>query len=121
MSMAHKHEGERDVRIVLSLWRGLIEAPIENPYELPTMRNIAWQVAVQYGLKMEDLRGPRRFRRYVIPRQEAMYLMHQTGRYGLSQIGRFFGGRDHSTVIHAINAVRRRMAAAEAEEAREAS
>lgn len=82
------------------------------------LRAIAQQVANQYGIPLEELRGPGRSRRVAWPRQEAMWLMRQVMRNGyprfsMPQIGTFFD-RDHTTVVHAVRAVEKRMIGAEA-------
>lgn len=67
-----------------------------------SMRTILEHIALHYGLSVEALKGPCRARQVAWPRQEAMWLMHKTGRYSLPQIGRFLGYRDHTTVLHGI-------------------
>lgn len=71
-------------------------------------RTIA-EVAERYGLSAEDLKGRARVRAVAHPRQEAMAIIHAAGGYSLPQIGRFFGGRDHTTVLKGIRAFRRRV------------
>lgn len=75
----------------LSLWRGVIE--------VNTMRAIIEDVARRSELTVAELRGPGRARRYSWPRFEAMYLMREAD-HSLAQIGKFLGGRDHTTVLH---------------------
>lgn len=84
--------------IVLSLFRGLIET---DPKPL-TMKAIAEEVCERYGLTLEELKGPGTYRRVARPRQEAYAIMYATGRYSYPQIGRFFGGRDHTAVYYGI-------------------
>jgi hypothetical protein len=84
-----------------------------------SIRAIAQRVANQYGISLDELRGPGRSRRVAWPRQEAMYLMRQVmrngyPRYSLPLIGAFFGDRDHTTVLHAVRAVEKRMIGVEA-------
>lgn len=86
--------------LVLSLYRGLIEV-IPPP---PTMREIATEVATKHGLTLDELRGPQRARRFAHPRQEAFALAMATGRFSTPQVGRFFGDRDHATVIYGVRA-----------------
>lgn len=93
---------------VLSLWRG--EIPSAPPRRL--MRHIAEEVAAKYDLTVEYMTGPSRRREVCWPRQEAMAECYQTGHFSLPQIGRYFGDRDHTTVLHAIRRVRDRDAAA---------
>jgi chromosomal replication initiator protein len=58
-------------------------------------------VAHQFGISARQLRSRQQSRGVVIPRQCAMYLARQLSGRSLKQIGQYFGGRDHSTVIHA--------------------
>jgi chromosomal replication initiator protein len=71
-----------------------------SPPPRPTMASILCAVAERYGVSVEDLKGPRRYRNFVIPRHEAMYEMVERRLWSLPQIGRFMGGRDHTTVLN---------------------
>jgi len=66
-------------------------------------------VSEAFGVRPETLVGKRRTQAIVVPRQVAMYVMRQLTERSLVEIGDFFGGRDHSTVIHAINQTRGRI------------
>lgn len=66
----------------------------------PRMTVIARRVADKWGIAPDELRGAVRSRRVAWPRHEAMYEMYATGLFSLPQIGRFLGGRDHTTVLH---------------------
>jgi len=55
----------------------------------------------QFGLSLNELRGHRRARQFARPRQMAMSLAMELTRCSLPAIGRQFGGRDHTTVLHA--------------------
>lgn len=68
----------------------------------PTMISIIAEVARKHGLKVADLKGPRRNRPYVRARQEAMYRCYRETDNSLPAIGRAFGNRDHTTVLHGI-------------------
>ncbi|WP_105619214.1 chromosomal replication initiator protein DnaA [Vallitalea okinawensis] len=57
-------------------------------------------VAERYNLKSEDLTSKKRTRNIAFPRQIAMYLCRQLTELSLPQIGKEFGGRDHTTIIH---------------------
>ncbi|MCZ6683485.1 MAG: chromosomal replication initiator protein DnaA [Planctomycetota bacterium] len=61
-----------------------------------------------FGVKLSDLQGRRRSRSIAFPRQVCMYLARQLTRHSLEEIGGFFGGRDHTTVLHANKLVSRR-------------
>jgi chromosomal replication initiator protein len=58
-------------------------------------------VCAYYGVKIGELQGKRRPRSIVVPRQVSMYLARKHTHYSLEEIGGYFGGRDHTTVLHA--------------------
>lgn len=62
-------------------------------------------VAEHYGLKLEEIRGAGRRKEVVIPRQVAMYLIREMTHASLPEIGQFFDGRDHTTVLYAIQKI----------------
>lgn len=68
------------------------------------------KVAESYKVSVEELCGPSAERRLSWPRQELMALLYETGRYSYPAIGRFLGGRDHTTVLHGVRAHRARQA-----------
>ncbi len=70
-----------------------------------TVEEIMRQVADHYHLRMSDLLSPRRARSVARPRQVAMFLSKMLTSKSLPDIGRRFGGRDHTTVIHAVKKV----------------
>lgn len=90
---------------LLSLWRGPIA--VRYPPQR-TLAEIVADVAARHDLHPELLIGPSRLRHLVIARQEAMAEAHATGRYSLPRIGRYLGGRDHTTVLHGVRAHRER-------------
>jgi chromosomal replication initiator protein len=70
-----------------------------------TIDEIQRKVAEHYRLKMTDLLSPRRAREVARPRQVAMYLAKKLTARSLPEIGRRFGGRDHTTVMHAVKRI----------------
>ena len=64
------------------------------------------QTAAYFGVSIDDLTGPSRGRHLVQGRQIAMYLCRELTQLSLPKIGQEFGGRDHSTVIHADRKIR---------------
>jgi chromosomal replication initiator protein len=62
-------------------------------------------VASYFKIKIEDLQSKKRTRTIAYPRQIAMYLCREMTETSLPQIGQFFGGRDHTTVIHAYDKI----------------
>jgi len=72
-----------------------------QPAPVKRMADIAAEVAQANGLTLAELRSRNRAQRIARPRQEAMAKIHQTGRYTLTQIARFFG-MDHTTVLYGV-------------------
>lgn len=70
-----------------------------------TIEEIQRQVAQYYNIRLADMLSPRRARMVARPRQIAMYLSKQLTTRSLPEIGRKFGGRDHTTVIHAVRRI----------------
>lgn len=62
-------------------------------------------VAAYFNVKVSDLRSKRRTKSVTEPRQIAMYLIRQLTAHSLPEIGEYFGGRDHTTVLHACHKV----------------
>ena len=62
-------------------------------------------VAAYFNLRVEDLKSQRRTRNVAYPRQIAMYLSRKLTDMSLPKIGEEFGGRDHTTVIHAYEKI----------------
>jgi chromosomal replication initiator protein len=70
-----------------------------------TIEDIQRRVADHYNIRLADMSSPRRARAVARPRQVAMYLAKQLTTRSLPEIGRKFGGRDHTTVMHAVRKV----------------
>lgn len=73
--------------------------------KLITMDNIQRTVAEYFKLKLSDLLSKRRSRSVARPRQIAMYLSKELTNHSLPEIGNAFGGRDHTTVLHAYRTI----------------
>jgi len=88
----------------------LAQAVLSNVLYSPRKRaitpeRIATAVADYYDVDLEALRGQKRDRAIVVPRQIAMYLMREETDVSLLRIGAELGGRDHSTVLHACRKI----------------
>ncbi len=70
-----------------------------------TVEEIQRKVSEYYNIRMSDIIGPKRLRSYARPRQVAMYLCKQLTSRSLPEIGRRFGGRDHTTVMHGVKRI----------------
>lgn len=66
-----------------------------------TIQDIQQKVGEFYGLRLEEFKARKRTKAVAFPRQIAMYLSRELTDYSLPKIGEAFGGRDHTTVIHA--------------------
>jgi chromosomal replication initiator protein len=74
-----------------------------------TIDEIKREVAAYFGIKITDLVSKRRSQNLVYPRQIAMHLCRQLTSSSLPVIGKMFGGRDHSTVIHSLHVISHKM------------
>ncbi|MNW60263.1 Chromosomal replication initiator protein DnaA [compost metagenome] len=74
--------------------------PSSRP-KMITIQDIQQKVGEYYSLKLEDFKARKRTKAVAFPRQIAMYLSRELTDFSLPKIGEAFGGRDHTTVIHA--------------------
>ncbi len=70
-----------------------------------TVEEIQRKVSDHYNIRLSDMLGPKRLRSFARPRQIAMYLCKQLTSRSLPEIGRRFGGRDHTTVMHGVRRI----------------
>ncbi len=70
-----------------------------------TLQQIVDAVTAFYNVKLSDLQSKRRHKSITMPRQVCMWLARKRTRFSLQEIGAFFGGRDHTTVMHSIEMV----------------
>lgn len=70
-----------------------------------TIEEIQRKVAEHYNVRLSDMIGPKRVRTIARPRQVAMYLAKQLTPRSLPEIGRRFGGRDHTTIMHGVRKI----------------
>ena len=89
--------------------RVLSEAVYPSPKRILEPEQVVAVVAEHYGVTVEQLRGPKRDREIVVPRQIAAYLSREETDASLVRIGGALGGRDHSTIIHACSKIEREM------------
>ena len=89
--------------------RVLSEAVYPNPKRILEPEQVVSVVAEHFGLTVEQLRGPKRDREIVVPRQIAAYLSREETDASLVRIGGALGGRDHSTIIHGCAKIEREM------------
>lgn len=70
-----------------------------------SVEEIQRKVSEHYNIRLSDMVGPKRLRSYARPRQVAMYLCKKMTSRSLPEIGRRFGGRDHTTVMHGVKRI----------------
>ncbi len=76
---------------------------------LPTVKNIQNVVANHFDISVMDMVSARRTKNLILPRHVALYLAKEMTELSYPVIGRYFGGRDHSTIIHAVEKITARM------------
>jgi chromosomal replication initiator protein len=97
--------------ISIELAQAVLSNVLYNPKKRQvTPERIARAVADYYGVQMEALKGQKRDKAIVTPRQVAMFLMREETDVSLLRIGAELGGRDHSTVLHACDKITRESA-----------
>lgn len=84
---------------------------LASPASEPTIQVIMSLVTEFFRVRLTDLQSKRRQRSVAMPRQVCMYLARRNTRMSLQEIGGYFGGRDHTTVMHAVKIVDSRRAA----------
>ena len=87
---------------------------LKDFFAQPSQKNITIEliqkiVSEYFGLSYKDLRGKRRTKAVAFPRQVAMYLSRELTEYSTTEVGVEFGGRDHTTVMHACQKIEDRM------------
>lgn len=100
----------QDKTISLELAKDALGEPaLEARTSQVTLQNIIDVVTRYYNVKLSDLQGKRRHKSITLPRQVCMWLARQRTLYSLQEIGGYFGGRDHTTVMHSIRIIEQRM------------
>lgn len=97
-------------QVNIALTRDALRDTVERIAATITMDDIIRSVTLHFQVKLSDLQSKRRSQSITQPRQVAMYLARSLTRHSLEEIGGYFGGRDHTTVIHACERVGQLMA-----------
>ena len=99
------HASIQDSEISVDLVKDVLKDLLRTNSRKITIDEIQKKVVEHYNIKLSDMHSPRRSRSVARPRQVAMYLAKSITTRSLPEIGRKFGGRDHTTVIHAIKTI----------------
>ncbi|PXA92461.1 chromosomal replication initiator protein DnaA [Caulobacter sp. D4A] len=97
--------GERLPRLTLDEVQAILRPHLRGGEKRITIDDIQKATSEHYGMKQADLLSERRNRAIARPRQAAMWLAKQLTTRSLPDIGRRFGGRDHTTVLHAVRRI----------------
>jgi chromosomal replication initiator protein len=96
------HQHQVDEETAARLLEDIIPAGARRPLTIATIQEA---VADYYQLSVEDMKGKRRDKHIVFPRQVAMYIVREETPSSLPVIGQAFGGRDHTTALHSIDKI----------------
>jgi chromosomal replication initiator protein len=101
------HYSQNNVKVTLQLAKQIVQNLVQgnDDDKEVSIDDVIKTVSEYFGVTAEDLRDKTRKKEIVIARQIAMYFAKEFTGYSLKSIGYQFGGRDHSTVIHAIQSV----------------
>ncbi|HEX3203949.1 MAG TPA: chromosomal replication initiator protein DnaA [Nitrospiraceae bacterium] len=91
--------------IALEMAKNVLRDIIGEKKRVITMDDIEEAVAERFHIKISEMRSRRRSKTLVYPRQIAMYLCRELTNSSFPEIGRHFGGKDHTTIIHACKQV----------------
>ena len=100
----------RGVDVTLEITKEALKDIVPKAYQHPvTIEMVQAEVARQFGLHVNDLRGNRRTQDVAYARHIAMYLSRELTEASLPQIGTRFGGRHHTTVMHGVDKIDRQL------------
>lgn len=92
--------------VTLELAKDVLKDLLKETKKLITIDFIQRCVAEEFGASLQDLKTKKRHKNIVLPRQVAMYLSRELTDLSLPEIGVSFGGKDHTTVLHAYNKIK---------------
>lgn len=92
--------------ITLDLAKEVLKDLLKETKKLITVDFIQRCVVEDFGISLQDMKTKRRNKNVVFPRQIAMYLSREFTDLSLPEIGEFFGGKDHTTVLHSYNKIK---------------
>jgi chromosomal replication initiator protein len=92
--------------ITLDLTKEVLKELLKEPQKLITVDFIQRCVSEEFAISLHELKTRRRTKNIVLPRQVAMYLSRELTDFSLPEIGDFFGGKDHTTVLHSYNKIK---------------
>ncbi|HBG22238.1 MAG TPA: chromosomal replication initiator protein DnaA, partial [Peptococcaceae bacterium] len=104
MAYSNLNQQEIDIDIAKKALKNILSGNYKKIITIPIIQKT---VAKFYNLKVEDFKSRRRTQNIAFPRQIAMYLSRELTDTSLPSIGQEFGGRDHTTVMHACDKIKK--------------
>jgi len=93
----------------LDLTKEALRDLVTAPHQPITIQDVTNAVLQRYNARLADLQGRRQTQSITLPRQICMYLARRLTNHSLGEIGTFFGGRDHTTVLYAEDKIAQRI------------
>lgn len=94
-----------DKPISLHVAKNVLKDMVKETVKIISIEMVQKQVAVFYNINIADLKTKKRHKNIVAPRQIAMYLCRKLTNHSLPEIGAAFGGKDHTTILHAFKKI----------------
>jgi chromosomal replication initiator protein len=107
------YAGLNGQEITPELARKVLRDVFAAPRGQPSMDDILRIITAHFNIKVTELQSRRRTKAIAYPRQVGMYLARKITRHSLEEIGGFFGGRDHTTVLYAVEQIEKQIQADE--------
>jgi chromosomal replication initiator protein len=95
-----------NIEIAQSQLKDIFSNPRQNNVTIDIIKRV---VADYFGLSHNELSGKKRTKAIAFPRQTAMYITREITEYSTTEVGLDFGGRDHTTVMHACQRIENKM------------
>jgi len=91
--------------VSLNVAKAVLKDMVKETIRTISIDKIQKEVAEYFGVSVSDLKAKRRSRNIILPRQIAMYMSRKLTNNSLPEIGSAFGGKDHTTVLHACKKI----------------
>ncbi len=99
----------QEEELTLEMAKDILKDLLHETSKQITAEDIQQTVAKHFGLPPSDLKTRKRIKNIVLPRQVAMYLIRELTNLSLPEIGHFFGGKDHTTVLYAHKKIKQEL------------
>ena len=93
---------EEDKAITLQIAKNVLKDMLRESVKTISIEMVQKEVAAFFNIQVCDLKTKKRHKNIILPRQVAMYLARKLTTHSLPEIGGAFGGKDHTTILHAF-------------------